>query len=127
MKLILAFTLLLSHDAYASKLVNAAQGQYFPSFGVGSTQSVAYGVAQGSTAQILASNGSATELVQIVVSSAAYVRPGVNPSAVATDMYIPANTPTVLEILAGSKVSAVQVNSSGSLYVTHLITFPNGN
>lgn len=126
MKLFLAL-LLLPIEANASKLVNAGMRQYFPSVGLGSTQSVAYTGTAGITAQILSPNGGATELVSVLVTTAAYVAQGASPTATASDMLIPANTPTVLELLAGNKFSAVPLSSNGTLYVTHLITFPNGN
>ncbi len=127
MKILLSLALLLPLPAHASKLVNAAQRQYFASVGLGSTQSVAYTGTAGTTAQVLSPNGGATELVSVLVTTAAYVAQGTAPTATASDMLVPANTPTVIEVLAGNKVSAVPLSSNGTLYVTHLITFPNGN
>lgn len=126
MKLILALAMLMPNLAFASKLVNQDVRQYFPSVGLGSTQSVAYTSTAGVTAQILSPNGGNTELVSVLVTTAAYVAQGASPVAAASDMLVPANTPMLIEMLAGNKVSAVPLSNNGTLYVTHLITFPNG-
>lgn len=123
MKLILAL-LLVASNAQASRLVDASQKQYFASVGLGSTQSVVYtGTAQ--SVRIIASTGP-TELVSVLTTTDAYVfqDPSVVASA-ANGMYLPAKIPMILEVLSGNLVSAVMATSGGTLFVSHLPTFPN--
>ena len=123
MKAIFALILVLaSQPAIAGKLVNQDVRQYFPSFGLGSTQSTAYTATASSTSQILSPNGGMTELVEIVTSSDAFVAEAAIASS--TSLFVPAKTPLIIEVLSGDTISAKQVNSGGTLFVTHLPTFP---
>jgi hypothetical protein len=64
--------------------------------------------------------GSDTRFVEVVVTTAAYVRVGVSPTAAIADRYVPANTPMIFPCAPGDKVAAVQVAAGGNLYVTEL-------
>ena len=79
------------------------------------TQKVAY----TGTAGVI-SNGVAASFVRVVCSTAAYIAFGVSPTATASDMYVPADSPEYFRVPPGHKVSAVQVASGGTLYVTEM-------
>lgn len=62
----------------------------------------------------------ATRFVRVLVTTAAFIRIGVNPTAVAGDYAMAANVPETFAVVPGEKISAVQVASGGTLYVTEL-------
>lgn len=86
-------------------------------FRPGTSQKVDY---TGTAGTISNGVGAYTRHVRVTVDSAAYVAVAKSPTATASDMYLPADTPVVLTIGAGEKVSAVQVSANGTLYVTEL-------
>lgn len=65
-------------------------------------------------------NARNTSFIAVVCTSAAYVRVGVDPTAVTTDRYVPAGVEVIFPCTWGDKVSAVQVAAGGNLHVTEL-------
>lgn len=122
-KTLLLLALIISTPAFAAKPLGVRGVSYLPVFGYDSTSSVAYTATQGSTAAIGANDGAATVLVRIYTTTAAFVDIGTNPNPTTTSIPLAANTETVLEIVAGHKVGAIQQSSGGTLYVTRLKTF----
>jgi hypothetical protein len=85
-------------------------------FPAGVTQTVAYTATHG-----VITNPVNTRLIEVYVTSAAYILVGAAPVADSGDRPWPANTPLILQVEAGTdKVSAVQQSAGGSLYVTEL-------
>lgn len=124
MRKLLALLALLVLPLHAQAAQRIDQYTYFPSFGIGSTSSVAYGVAAGTTFAMIASDGNANALVRVFTTTAAYIAVGASPTATASGMLIPANTERIIEIPSGYKVSAAPLSSSGVLYSTLLTMFP---
>lgn len=123
MKLLLALLLLASPQAFAAKLVSQRALQYLPTFGVGSTSSVAYTGVPGTSFRWYATGGGPTTLLRILTTSAALIKVGDAPTAGASDMLLPANTEMILEVISGYRVSAAPLSTGGSLYVTELIPY----
>jgi hypothetical protein len=65
-------------------------------------------------------NARNTRLVRVLCTTAAFIRVGVSPTAVAADYPVAANVPENIPIYPGEKVSAIQVASGGNLYVHEL-------
>lgn len=84
-----------------------------PIYGQG--QNVAYTGTAGTIANALP-NG--TGAVVVMCTTAAFVRVGTSPTATTADLPVAANVPVRLEAAAGDKVSAIQVASGGTLYVS---------
>ena len=84
---------------------------------LGTHQSVAYTGTAGTIATAIATGVTA---VRVVVTSAAFVKVGNDPTATTSDVYMAANVPEVFTITPGQKVSAVQVAAGGTLHVTEL-------
>lgn len=127
MRLLVLILSLYAGEAMAAKRLSNKYPQYLPVFGIGSTSSVAYGASPGTSFSMIAPNGEANALVRIVTTSAALVAVGASPTAAASDMLVPANTPIELEIPSTYKVSATPLSAAGTLYVTHLVTYPNND
>ena len=80
------------------------------------TQTVSYTGTAGTI-----SNAVNSSIVRVVCTTAAYVAIGSAPTADTGDMYVAADQPEYFRVVPGSdKVSAVQVASGGSLYVTEM-------
>jgi hypothetical protein len=80
-------------------------------------QSVSYSATAGTIANTV---GTGTNAVRVIVTTAAYLKIGNNPTATTADIYMAANVPETFVITPGQKVSAVQVSSTGALHVTEL-------
>lgn len=119
--------ILLSCDSFAAKLVADRVPQYLPVFGIGSTSSVAYTGAGGTTGIIINDFGAVTETVRLLSTTASFIAIGANPTANSVSFPLPANTEEVLEILSGSKISAVPQSTSGTLFITHVVTYPTND
>jgi hypothetical protein len=91
--------------------------QYVGTGRLGTTQSVAYSTTAGTIANPASSQ---TYKVRVVCTSDAFVRIDDNPTATASDALLPAGAPEYFTITPGMKVSAVQVASSGVMYVTEV-------
>lgn len=86
---------------------------------VGNTQTVAYTGTAGTISNAV--NTTLDTIVEVTVTTAAYVAVGASPTATATNgRYVAANLPTLFKLRIGEKVSAVQVASGGNLYVSEL-------
>ena len=81
----------------------------------GDSQSVAYTGTAGTISNALNSRG-----VRVVVTSAGFVKIAPSPTATTTDIYMPANVPEYFACNVGDKVSAIQLSSGGTLYVTEM-------
>ena len=121
MKYFLIALALFAPEAFAAKRLSRRAPVYFPSFGLGSTSSVAYTGTAGSSFEWNPVGGGDTVLLRILTTSAAHIAVGTAPVATAADPILPANTEMILEILAGEKVSAVPVSANGTLFTTELI------
>jgi hypothetical protein len=84
---------------------------------LGTHQSKAYTGTAGTIDNVV---GAQTRRVRVIVTTAAYVKIGNDPTAATSDVYMPANVAEVFNITPGQKVSAVQVSSGGTLHVTEL-------
>lgn len=111
----------------AAKRLSEFGADYAQVFGVGSTSSVSYTGTAGSSFSMIAAGGSATAVVRVLTTTAAYIAVGSAPTATASDMLLPANTEIILEIPTGNKVSAVPLTTSGTMYVTHMILYSSSN
>jgi len=78
-----------------------------------------YKIAYTGTAGVI-SNGVTASFARIVCTTAAYIAFGETPTATASDLYVPADSPEYFRIPPGHKVSAVQVASGGTLHVTEM-------
>jgi hypothetical protein len=91
--------------------------QYLGTGRLGTTQSVAY---SGTAGRIANPMGSQTYVVRVLCTTDAFVRIDDNPTATTSDALLPAGAPEYFTITPGMKVSAVQLASSGVMYVTEL-------
>ncbi len=101
--------------AEADLELEAASGGHVQALRPGTHQNVAYTDTAGTI-------GTALErgIVEIVCTSAAYVKVGANPTATTSDMYVPANMVKCHRVNEGDKVSALQVSDGGTLHVTQM-------
>lgn len=91
--------------------------QYIGTGRLGTAQNVAYTGTAGVTNPV----GSQTYKVRVFVTTDAFVTTdGSTPSAT-NGAYVPGGSPEYFTVTPGQKVSAVQVASGGTLYVTELI------
>ena len=81
-------------------------------------QSVAY---TGTAGVITNAIGANINVVRIVTTTDAFIAFGSAPTATTADVYIPQNTIEYFTINPGEKVSAVQLSSGGTLYVTEMV------
>ena len=91
--------------------------QYWGTGRLGTHQSAAY---TGTAGTITTAFSSAMKKARVVVTSAAYIKIGVAPTATTSDVYMPADAPEYFTVATGEKVSAVQVSSGGTLHVTEI-------
>lgn len=91
--------------------------QYWGTGRFGTHQSVAY---TGTAGTISTAITQAVKKARIVVTSAAYVKIGVSPTATNSDVYMAADSPEYVSIMPGEKVSAIQVSAGGTLHVTEI-------
>lgn len=83
----------------------------------GTTQTKAY---TGTAGVIDNAVSVGTNVVRVWVTTAAFIKIGASPSATTSDIPMPANTPELFIVPPGSKVSAIQSASGGTLYVTEM-------
>ena len=94
------------------------RGYPLPAFRLGTVQKVAY---TGTAGTISNAVGSQTRMVRVVATTACYIVVGAAPTATTSHSYLPADTVEYLAVNGGSdKVSAIQVASGGTIYVTEL-------
>ena len=89
--------------------------QYWGTGRLGTHQSVAY---TGTAGTITTAFSAGLKKARVVVTSAAYIKIGVSPTATTSDVYIAADAPEYFSVMPGEKVSAVQVSAGGTLHVT---------
>lgn len=83
----------------------------------GTHQSVAY---TGTAGTITNAVGTATYAVRIVSTSASHFLIAKSPTATTSAPYLPADTPIVVRINPGEKVSFIQSSAGGTGHVTEL-------
>jgi hypothetical protein len=91
--------------------------QYWGTGRLGTHQSVGFTTAAGTIANAI---GNGVQNARIVVTSAAYVKVGVAPTATTSDVYMAADSPEYVTIKTGEKVSAIRVSADGTLHVTEI-------
>jgi hypothetical protein len=92
-------------------------GQYVGTGRLGTHQSAAY---TGTAGTITNAISAGVKKARIEVTSAAYVKVGVAPTATTSDPYMAADSPETVTIAPGEKVSAIQVSGNGTLHVTEI-------
>lgn len=85
---------------------------------LGTHQSVAYTGTAGTISNAISAKVSA---VRVLVTTAAYVKIGVSPTATTSDVLMAANVPEIFLCDGGEKVSAIQSAAGGTLHVTELL------
>jgi hypothetical protein len=85
---------------------------------LGTHQSVAYTSSAGTITNAI---GAGVQKVRVVVTSAAYVLIGKDPTATSSAVYMSADSPEYFTCAAGEKVSAIQVSAGGTLHVTEIV------
>ena len=91
--------------------------QYWGTGRLGTHQSAAYTTTAGTITNVV---GAGVKKVRIEVTSAAYVKIGVAPTATSSDVYFPADAAEYISVAPGEKVSAVQVSGAGTLHITEI-------
>ena len=91
--------------------------QYWGTGRTGITQSAAY---TGTAGTITNAISAGIKKARISVTSAAYIKVGVAPTATTSDVYMAADAPESITVSPGEKVSAIQVSTGGTLKVTEL-------
>jgi hypothetical protein len=86
-------------------------------FKPGISQSVAYTDTAGTITNAISAQ---VQVVRVWCSTAAYIAIGSAPTATASDIPVPANTPEYFIVPPGSKVSAIQSADGGNLHVTEM-------
>lgn len=89
--------------------------QYWGTGRWGAVQSAAY---TGTAGTITNGISAGTYKVRIIVTTAAFVKVGDSPTATSGDTYVAAGIPEYVTCTPGQKVSAIQVASGGTIYVT---------
>ena len=84
---------------------------------LGTSQVVAYTGTAGTISNAVASG---VYVIRVVVTTAAHIAIGTDPTATTSDVYMPADTPEYFVVSPGEKVSAIQVSSGGNLHVTEV-------
>lgn len=91
--------------------------QYWGTGRFGTHQSVAY---TGTAGTITTAISAGVKKARVVVTSAAYVKVGVSPTATTSDVYMAADSPEYVTVSVGEKISAIQVSAGGTLHVTEI-------
>ena len=91
--------------------------QYYGTGRLSTVQKVAY---TGTAGTISNAVGSQTRKIRLLVTTDAYVTIGKAPSATTNDTYVTGLVPEYFTITPGEKVSAMQVASGGTLFVTEI-------
>jgi hypothetical protein len=92
-----------------------SMAQYWGTGRLGTHQSAAY---TGTAGTITNAFSLGLKKARVIVTSAAYIKIGVAPTATTSDVYMPADSAEYFTVMPGEKVSAVQVTSGGTLHVT---------
>lgn len=92
--------------------------QYVGTGRLGAVQSVSYTGTAGTIANVV---GLQTYKVRVLVTTDAYIRIDNSPTATTSDSYLPGLAAEYFTITPGQKVSAIQVASNGTLFVTEIV------
>lgn len=74
----------------------------------------------GTSAAVTNAFGNGTTIIRLVSTTDCYLKFGATPTAVATDMLLPANVVEYFGATPGVKIAALQRSASGVLYVTEM-------
>lgn len=83
----------------------------------GKSVTVTYTGTAGTTAAVTTD----ARVVRVVSTTDCYIQIGISPTATSADLFLPAYTPEYFGAqggVTGTKVSAIQVSTGGSIYVT---------
>lgn len=101
----------------APRVGSGQSDQVFQAIFPGTSQNVAY---TGTAGVVTNAFGAGTSIVRVVLTTAGFVAFGTGPTATTSDMYMAAGVPEYFGVKKGGsyKVSAVQLSSGGTMYVT---------
>ncbi|HZT29250.1 MAG TPA: hypothetical protein VFA33_05170 [Bryobacteraceae bacterium] len=85
----------------------------FPALNPGTTQTLAIGSSSVATAAPIGA-----DVVRLVATADCYIAIGSNPTATATNMFLPAKMPENFVIAQTDKIAVLQVASGGTLFIT---------
>ncbi len=91
--------------------------QYWGTGRLGTHQNVTY---TGTAGVITNAMSAGVHKCRVVCTTAAFIKIGVSPTALTSDVYMPADSPEYFTINEGEKVSAIQSASNGTLHVTEI-------
>ena len=91
--------------------------QYWGTGRLGTHQSVAFTTAAGTISNAV---GAQTYKVRVVATEAAYLLIAKSPTATTSGVYMPADSAEYFTINPGEKVSAIRVDTDGTLHVTEI-------
>ena len=74
----------------------------------------------GTSAAVTNAFGAGTTIIRLVSTTDCYLKFGATPTAVATDMLLPANVVEYFGATPGVKVAAIQRAAAGTLFVTEM-------
>lgn len=92
--------------------------QYWGTGRWGTTQNVAY---TGTAGTVATGVSASVYKIRVIVTTAAFVKVGDGTAATNADAYMAAGAAEYLTCTPGQKVSAIQVASGGTLYVTEVV------
>jgi hypothetical protein len=85
---------------------------------LGTVQSVSY---TGTAGTISSGISGSVQRIRVLVTTDAFIKIAGSPTATTSDVYLPGLQPEYFTVNPGEKVSAIQVASGGSLYVTEIV------
>ena len=74
----------------------------------------------GTSAAVTNAFGTSTTIIRLVSTTDCFIKFGATPTAVATDMLLPANVVEYFGATPGVKIAALQSTAAGTLYVTEM-------
>lgn len=91
---------------------------YFGTARHGTTQSIPY---TGTAGTISTAITAGVQKVRVYCTTDAFIKIGMSPTATTSDVPIAASSPEYFTCAGGEKVSAIQLSSGGTLYVTEVL------
>ena len=70
--------------------------------------------------QVTNAFGGSTRVLRIVATENCYYKVGANPTATASDIYLPAGTVEYIAVAPGEKISAIREANDGTLNITEM-------
>ena len=74
----------------------------------------------GTSAAVTNAFGTGTTIIRLVSTTDCYLKFGATPTAVSTDMLLPANVVEYFGATPGVKIAALQRSTAGTLFVTEM-------